>query len=84
VTAGDLRVGTVVVNVLDMDRGVAFWSAALDYETREAAPDPEFTMLQPRSGSGVPVSLQLTDQSSTSPGRLHLSCTDFNPVPVVG
>jgi catechol 2,3-dioxygenase-like lactoylglutathione lyase family enzyme len=78
--AGDLRVGTVVVNVLDMDRAVAFWTAALDYETREDAPDPEFTMLQPRTGSGVPVSLQLTDQASTSPVRVHLDLyTDDQP-----
>jgi catechol 2,3-dioxygenase-like lactoylglutathione lyase family enzyme len=72
-SAGDLRVGTVVVNVLDMDRAVRFWTAALGYETREKAPDPEFTMLQPSEGrSGVPVSLQLTDQTSTAPVRLHL------------
>jgi catechol 2,3-dioxygenase-like lactoylglutathione lyase family enzyme len=69
---GDLHVGTVVVNVLDMHRAVAFWTAALGYETRENAPDPEFTMLQDPGGKHVPVSLQLTDQPSEQPVRVHL------------
>lgn len=69
---GDLHVGTVVVNVQDMERAVAFWTAALRYVTREDAPDPEFTMLVHRDGSGVPVSLQITDKPPIEPARVHL------------
>lgn len=36
----DLHLATVVVNVLDMHRAVAFWRAALGYEPRELQ-DPD-------------------------------------------
>jgi len=35
--AGDLHLATVVVNVQDMRRAVAFWCAALSYRPRETA-----------------------------------------------
>jgi catechol 2,3-dioxygenase-like lactoylglutathione lyase family enzyme len=69
---GDLRLATVVVNVLDMDRAVAFWCAALGYEPRESHVDPQFTMLQHPETQGLTMSLQLTDQPATTPVRLHL------------
>ena len=71
-TAGDLHLATVVVNVLDMERGVAFWCDALGYQPREPHPDPEFMMLQDPEGRGLPVSLQLTDHENTGPVRIHL------------
>jgi catechol 2,3-dioxygenase-like lactoylglutathione lyase family enzyme len=70
--AGDLHLATVVVNVLDMERAVAFWSAALGYEPREDRFDPEFMMLQHADGHRLPVSLQLTDQEASGPVRVHL------------
>lgn len=42
---GDLRLGTVVINVEDMERAVEFWPAALGYEKRDAAWDPAFMTL---------------------------------------
>jgi catechol 2,3-dioxygenase-like lactoylglutathione lyase family enzyme len=69
---GDLHIATVVVNVSDMGRAVAFWCAALGYRTREERPDPEFTMLVDTYGHGVSVSLQRTDHSPREPVRLHL------------
>jgi hypothetical protein len=57
--AGDLHLATVVVNVQDMRRGVAFWCAALSYRPRETAGDPDFMMLVDARGKGTPVSLQL-------------------------
>jgi catechol 2,3-dioxygenase-like lactoylglutathione lyase family enzyme len=71
-TVGDLHVGTVVVNVQDMPRAVAFWSAALGYRTREKTWDPEFTLLEDPGGTWPPVSLQLADSPPTEPVRLHL------------
>ena len=70
--AGDLHLATVVVNVQDMDRAVAFWCAALGYERREATTDPEFTMLVDPAGLKVPVSLQKADSPPTEPVRVHL------------
>jgi predicted enzyme related to lactoylglutathione lyase len=69
---GDLHVATVVVNVLDMERAVAFWSAALGYRPRDASWDPEFMMLRHPDGQRLPVSLQLTDRPADRPVRVHL------------
>ena len=53
---GDLHLATVVVNVLDMERAVAFWGSSLGYEPRETRFDPEFMMLHDPQGRGLPVS----------------------------
>jgi catechol 2,3-dioxygenase-like lactoylglutathione lyase family enzyme len=69
---GDLHLATVVVNVQDMERAVRFWQAALGYEPRESAWDPEFMMLVDPTGRRTPLSLQLTDRPPQSPVRVHL------------
>jgi catechol 2,3-dioxygenase-like lactoylglutathione lyase family enzyme len=71
-SGGDLRIGTVVVNVVDMERGIAFWCAALGYEPRESSLDPNFMLLQHPDGHGVPVSLQLADRETSGPTPVHL------------
>jgi hypothetical protein len=42
---GDLHVATVVINVVDMERAVRFWTEALGYEPREKDWNSEFMML---------------------------------------
>jgi hypothetical protein len=69
---GDLHLATVVVNVQDMGRAVAFWSAALGCRPRESTWDPGFMMLKDPAHPGLPVSLQLTDHAPGEPGRVHL------------
>lgn len=69
---GDLHLATVVVNVQDMRRAAGFWCAALGYEPREPEWDPEFVMLVDPTGTGLPVSLQLTGHAPEEPVRLHL------------
>jgi catechol 2,3-dioxygenase-like lactoylglutathione lyase family enzyme len=69
---GDLHLATVVVNVQDMGRGVAFWTAALGYRRREAEWDAEFMMLEDPSGRRLPVSLQLAEEADPAPVRVHL------------
>jgi catechol 2,3-dioxygenase-like lactoylglutathione lyase family enzyme len=69
---GDLRLGTVVVNVQDMKRAVDFWTAALGYTRREGEWDPEFIMLVDPDRRRLPVSLQLTDSRPKEPVRVHL------------
>lgn len=69
---GDLHLGTVVINVQDMQRAVRFWTATLGYEPREAELDPEFMMLVDPRGSGLAVSLQIAAAPPREPVRLHL------------
>ena len=69
---GDLRVGTVVVNVLDMERAAVFWQAALGYTVRDGTLKSGFNVLVDPVGSGVSVSLQQTDRESSEPVRVHL------------
>ena len=69
---GDLHLATVVVNVQDMTRAVAFWTAALGYVPREQDWDPEFMMLVDPAMRRLPVSLQLTGSPPEEPVRVHL------------
>ena len=69
---GDLYLATVVVNVQDMTRAVAFWCAALGYRPREAEPDPSFMMLDDPEGRRVSVSLQRATEPPKEPVRGHL------------
>lgn len=71
---GDLYVATVVINVQDMQRaaGSGFWCAALGYQPREAAWDPNFMMLVHPDQGRLPVALQLTDATTHQPVRVHL------------
>jgi predicted enzyme related to lactoylglutathione lyase len=71
-SVGDLHLATVVVNVADMRRAVAFWSEALGYEPREETWNPTFMMLQDPRGRGLPVSLQLDPHLQRQPVRVHL------------
>jgi catechol 2,3-dioxygenase-like lactoylglutathione lyase family enzyme len=71
-TWATFRLGTVVINVHDMERGVGFWSAALGYRPRQGEWDPQFMMLVHPGGGRLPVSLQLTDRPPASPARVHL------------
>jgi catechol 2,3-dioxygenase-like lactoylglutathione lyase family enzyme len=70
--AGDLHLATVVVNVQDMERAVAFWCAALGYRRREEEWDPEFMMLVDPGSRGLPISLQLAQESPREPVRVHV------------
>lgn len=65
-----LRLGTFVIDVNDMKRASAFWSAALDYEATEAS--DRWTTLSPRKGSGVLVGLQITSDPKREINRVHL------------
>jgi len=70
--AGDLHIATVVVDVQDMERAVAFWCAALGYRQRESTLDPEFMMLVDPTGRSLPLSLQRAQAPPREPVRLHL------------
>lgn len=67
-----LRLGTVVMGVEDVERAVAFWSAALGYEVvRFDAPDG-FTILRPPSGDGTRLAVHRSEAPARPHPRLHL------------
>jgi len=66
-----LRVGSVVIRVDDLERQVAFWSAALDSEVRYGE-EGDFALLKPRHGEGPSVSLDRVRSSVQVPPRIHL------------
>ena len=59
----------IVWGVLDIDRSIAFWSAALNYELARE-PDVDFAILVPKAGAGVQLSLNKV--TSSKPKRYHL------------
>jgi predicted enzyme related to lactoylglutathione lyase len=66
-----LRVGSIVLRVDDLERQVAFWSAALDYVTRDEDSD-DFALLRPRGGGGPNLSLDRVRSTVQVPPRIHL------------
>lgn len=64
-----LTIRSFVVNVRDLDRGAAFWSAALGYEATDVA-DDWVTLTPP--GGGPRLCLQLTDQAPADIPHDHL------------
>jgi predicted enzyme related to lactoylglutathione lyase len=67
-----LRVGSIVIRVDDLERQVAFWTAALDYAVREDANADDFRLLHPRDGNGPSVSLDRVRSTVQVPPRIHL------------
>ena len=65
-----LYVGSTVCNTTDMERGVAFWGAALGYVVRDA--DPTFAVLTGPQRRWSNVSLQRTDEPKHGRNRVHL------------
>jgi catechol 2,3-dioxygenase-like lactoylglutathione lyase family enzyme len=66
-----IRIGSIVIRVDDLDRQVAFWSAALDYEPRVG--DDDFVLLHPKDGVvGPNVSLDRVRSTLQIPPRIHL------------
>lgn len=67
-----LYVGSTVVNVADLDRAVAFWTAALGYVVRDPGHDSTFAVLTDPDRRWSNVSLQLSAEPKEGRNRLHL------------
>lgn len=67
----NVRVGSIVIRVDDLQRQSKFWAAALDYVPREENSD-DFVLLRPRDGKGPNVSLDRARSEVQIPPRIHL------------
>lgn len=67
-----LRLGTVVMGVEDMERAVAFWCTALDYVPRTSETSPRWTTLDPATGTGAALGLELSESALQAHPRMHL------------
>lgn len=67
-----LRLGFPVIGVVDMDRAVGFWTAALDLVDSEARENDEWRTLYHASGSGRALGLQLSDSPVEARPRVHV------------
>lgn len=65
-----LYIASTVVNTVDIEQAIAFWSGALGYDVRGA--DDTFAVLTDPTRRWSNLSLQLTEESKTSRNRLHL------------
>jgi len=70
-----LFVGSTVVNTHDIERGIAFWAAALGYVVRDA--DDTFAVLTDPNRRWSNLSLQLTDEEKRG---FELFATEYDPV----
>jgi catechol 2,3-dioxygenase-like lactoylglutathione lyase family enzyme len=65
-----LYVGSTVIDTLDMEKGVAFWSAALGYVVRDS--DATFAVLTDPHRRWSNVSLQHSKKRKSERNRLHI------------
>jgi predicted enzyme related to lactoylglutathione lyase len=66
-----IRVGSIVLRVDDLQRQIAFWSAALNYEAR-VSDAGDFALLHPKDGVGPNLSLDRVRSNLQVPPRIHL------------
>jgi catechol 2,3-dioxygenase-like lactoylglutathione lyase family enzyme len=71
-----LYVGSTVLNVADLHRATAFWTAALGYVVRDAS--PTFVVLTDPRRRWSNVSLQRSDAPKDGRNRLHLDLYTTN------
>lgn len=67
-----LRLGTIVIGADDIERAVAFWSAALGYRPRRFEDADDFVILVPPGGDGTRVAVQRADAPPEAHPRLHV------------
>ena len=66
-----LSIGTIVINAADMQRAVAFWSAALAYEPVRQV-ENDWATLGPTTETGPRLSIQLSDRVAPETPHAHL------------
>jgi predicted enzyme related to lactoylglutathione lyase len=66
-----VTVGSVVINVLDLDRMKRFWGALLGSEIAQEIPG-HFVWFTPQHEGGLSVALQTVEQATEGRRRLHI------------
>jgi predicted enzyme related to lactoylglutathione lyase len=72
---GMLKIGSIVWGVRDMSRAIAFWTAALNYQLRNA-PDEDWAVLIPKEGNGAQLALKLVTSEKAKRHHLDLYADD--------
>jgi hypothetical protein len=68
-----LRLGTIILGADNVDRGVAFWAAAFDYEVvRFPGSDDDFTILVPPDRVGTRIAVNRSVTPVQERPRVHL------------
>ncbi|MGZ4210299.1 MAG: VOC family protein [Actinomycetota bacterium] len=79
-----IRVGSAVLNVSDIERGIAFWTKALDYVLRDpSAGHEDFVVLCHRDRNRSNISLQRSDEPKVGVNRVHLDLYADDQAPEV-
>lgn len=72
-----MKIGSIVIDVKDFERMMAFWQEALHYVPgRAPTPDDSFVILKDPAGGGPNVSI---DGMEPERGRLHLDLYTDDP-----
>ncbi len=66
-----MTVGSVMINVRDLDKQTAFWGAVLGSDIAQEIPG-QFVWFEPQHSGGVMVALQAVERATEGPRRLHL------------
>lgn len=67
-----LRVGVIVLGVIDKDRARAFWTEALGYQPVEGGYGGWWDVLAAPDGSGARLALQMSETTPELHPRIHL------------
>src|SRR5882724_1878094 len=70
-----LKIGSIVWGVRDMQRAIAFWSAALNYEPLRE-PDVDWAILVPEKGNGPQLAIKLVTSDLAKRHHLDLYASD--------
>lgn len=74
----NVRIGSVVIRVDDLEAQARFWEEALGYVRRDED-DDDFILLRPRDGVGPNVSLDRVRSQVQVPPRIHLDLYTEDP-----
>ena len=67
-----LTIGLVVLGVDDLARATGFWMNALGYLPRAGSTSDDWAVLEPTSGSGTPIALDVSETPVQEYPRIHL------------
>lgn len=76
--AGNLWIGSIVIDCTNLPKMIAFWRAALHYVPRDP-PEEDGVVLKDPAGGGPNVSLNRTTEEHLVDYRIHLDLYSANP-----